>query len=209
MKLVAEEYAQRLEENLSELLERAKSGLYKAPPVRWVYISKSGSKTEKRPIGIPTFEDKVLQRAVVMLLEPLCEQDFLDCSYGFRPGRSAHGALQTLWEKVMKVGGGYLIDLDIRKFFDTMSHSHLRQILKARVCHGVLTRLIGKWLKAGVWENGNVAYPQEGSPQGSLCKALHKPPYVVCNIRLGNAARPDLPGRVVQHSVYSNSCIHY
>jgi len=123
-------------------------------------------------LTVPTFEDKVLQRAVVMVLEPLYEQDFLDCSYGFRPGRSAHEAQRTLWEKLMRMGGGYLIDLDIRKFFDTMSHEHLREILKARVCDGVLTRLVGKWLKAGVWERGSVAYSKEGSPQGGVISPM-------------------------------------
>jgi len=172
----AEEYARELVANLKSLLERAKSGVYKASPVRRVYIPKGSSKKEKRPIGVPTFEDKVLQRAVQMVMEPLYEQDFLDCSYGFRLKRSAHGALQVLWEHIMGVGGGWIIDLDIRKFFDTMSHTHLREILKRRVCDGVLLRLIGKWLKAGVWEKGSVAYPEEGSPQGGLCKALHKPP---------------------------------
>lgn len=107
-----------------------------------------------------------------MLLEPVYEQEFLDSSYGFRPGRSAHEALEALWEKLMNVGGGYVVELDIRKFFDTMSHSHLREVLKARVRDGVLTRLIGKWLKAGVWEKGNVVYPQEGSPQGGVISPL-------------------------------------
>jgi RNA-directed DNA polymerase len=168
----AEEYALALEPNLRSLLERAKSGLYQAPPVRRVHIPKAGSPTERRPIGIPTFEDKVLQRAVVMLLEPLYEQEFSDCSYGFRPGRSAHDAVQRLWECLTEVGGGWVIDLDIRKFFDSMSHPHLREILRTRVCDGVLTRLIGKWLKAGVWEGGAVSYPEAGSPQGGVVSPL-------------------------------------
>src|SRR5262249_628689 len=88
--LTARDYEQQLEVNLRSLLNRAKSGAYRAPPVRRVYIPKGPNSTEKRPIGIPTFEDKVLQRAVVMVLELIYEQDFLDCSYGFRPGRSAH-----------------------------------------------------------------------------------------------------------------------
>ena len=93
----ADEYAQNLEANLQSLLDRAKSGTYRAPPVRRVHIPKGGSTTETRPIGIPTFEDKVLQRAVAMILESIYEQDFLNCSFGFRPGRSAHQAIADLW----------------------------------------------------------------------------------------------------------------
>jgi group II intron reverse transcriptase/maturase len=172
-KQTAGEYALELVENLKSLLEYAKSGSYKAPPVRRVYIQKwSSKKKEKRPIGVPTFEDKVLQRAVQMVLEPLYEQDFLDCSYGYRPGRSAHDALRTLWKHLMEVGGGWVIDLDTSKFFDTMGHAHLREILKRRVCDGVLIRLIGKWLKAGVWERGSVRYPEQGTPQGGVISPM-------------------------------------
>ena len=97
------DYATNLDENLRSLLERAKSGSYRAPPVRRVWIPK-GTGSETRPIGIPTLEDKVLQRSVVMILEAIYEQDFLDCSYGFRPGRSAHQALEALWQQTMRVG---------------------------------------------------------------------------------------------------------
>jgi group II intron reverse transcriptase/maturase len=152
----AAEYAKDLEGNLQSLLNRAKSGTYQAPPVRRAYIPKGNSKTEKRPIGIPTLEDKVLQRAVVMLLEPIYEQDFLECSYGFRPGRSAHQALQALWHSTMKYHGGWILEVDIRSYFDTLDHAHLRGLVKQRVCDGVLMRLIGKWLKAGVLEDGNI-----------------------------------------------------
>lgn len=166
------EYAENLEENLQSLLDRAKSGTYRAPPVRRVHIPKGGSTSETRPIGIPTLEDKVLQRAVVMLLEPIYEQDFHDGSYGFRPGRSAHQALETLWKQTMNSGGGWILEVDIRKFFDTLDHAHLRTFLQKRMRDGVLKRLIGKWLKAGVMEDGSVSFPDAGSPQGGVVSPI-------------------------------------
>ena len=113
----ASAYSEDLEGNLSALLTRLKAGTYRAPPVRRVHIPKGDGKT--RPLGIPTFEDKVLQRAVVMLLEPIYEQDFYDFSYGFRPGRSAHKALRALDEGLRQVGGGWVLDVDLKSFFDT------------------------------------------------------------------------------------------
>ncbi len=154
----AAEYASDLEDNLQSLLDRFKSGTYKAPPVRRVHIPK-GDGRKTRPIGIPTFEDKVLQRAVAMVLEAVYEQDFLDCSYGFRPGRSAHQALEALWQELMGMGGGWVLEVDIQKFFDTLDHGHLRSFLDQRVRDGVLRRAIDKWLKAGVLEDGWRAPP--------------------------------------------------
>src|SRR5262249_5842012 len=107
-KQTAAEYAANLEGNLQSLLNRFKSCTYHAPPVRRVEIPKGDGTT--RRLGIPTFEDKLLQRAVAMVLSAVFEQDFLDCSHGFRPGRSAHGALQALWGVAMKVGGGWMIE---------------------------------------------------------------------------------------------------
>jgi RNA-directed DNA polymerase len=163
----SEEFAANLEGNLQSLLDRAKSGTYRAPPVRRVHIPK-GSGAETRPIGIPTFEDKVLQRAVAMVLEAVYEQNFLDCSHGFRPGRSAHGALEALQHQAVVMGGGWVIEIDIRRFFDSLDHAHLRELIRRRVHDGVLLRLIGKWLNAGVLEDGGISYPDAGSPQGGV-----------------------------------------
>jgi RNA-directed DNA polymerase len=167
----ADEYATNLESNLRSLLDRAKSGVYWAPPVRRVHIPK-GSGKETRPIGIPTFEDKILQRAVAMVLEAVYEQDFLDCSYGFRPRRSAHDALQALWNAATRPAGGWILELDVRKFFDSMDHGHIRAILRKRVLDGVLLRLIDKWLKAGVLEDGRISFPESGSPQGGVVSPI-------------------------------------
>jgi RNA-directed DNA polymerase len=139
--------------------------------VRRVHIPKGDGK-ESRPIGIPTFEDKVLQRAVTMVLEAIYEQDFLNCSYGFRPRRSAHQALGELWRNATKMAGGWIVEVDIRKYFDTIDHGRLREILSRRVRDGVLLRLIGKWLKAGVMEDGSVSYPDAGSPQGGVVSPM-------------------------------------
>jgi RNA-directed DNA polymerase len=169
------EYAAHLEENLQSLLQRVKSGTYHAPPVRRVHVPK-GTGKETRPIGIPTLEDKVLQRAVVMLLEPLYEPLFAESSYGFRPGRSAHQALESLWQQLMATTGGWVLDVDVRKFFDTLDHGHLRELLRHRVRDGVLLRMIDKWLNAGVLEDGEIFFPEEGTPQADLPMAVFRKP---------------------------------
>jgi RNA-directed DNA polymerase len=167
----AEEYEQRLGENLQSLLDRFKSGRYHAPPVRRTYIPKGDGK-EQRPIGIPTFEDKVLQRAVTMVLEAVYEQDFLTCSHGYRPDRSAHTALADLWQELMGMGGGWVLEVDIKSFFDSLDHGQLRRILDQRVCDGVLRRMIDKWLAAGVMEGAEWSRPKAGTPQGGVVSPL-------------------------------------
>lgn len=162
----AEEYGRDLEKNLESLHTRFRSGTYYAPPVKRVHIPKGDGRT--RPIGIPTFEDKVLQRAVAMVLESIYEQDFHPRSYGFRPGRSAHDALQAVWDNTTRIGGGWVLEVDIRAFFDTLDHGELRSFLDKRVSDGVIRRAIDKWLKAGVMEAGAVTYPDEGTPQGGV-----------------------------------------
>jgi len=151
-----------------DLLERIKSGRYLAPPVRRVYIPKTDGSGSLRPLGLPTFEDKVRQRAIVMVLEAIYEQDFLPCSYGFRPGRSAHQALQALRNGFMSHGLRWVIDLDIKNYFGSIPHSHLRSFLDRRVTDGVIRRMIDKWLKAGVLEDGLLRHATEGSPQGGV-----------------------------------------
>jgi group II intron reverse transcriptase/maturase len=169
--MTGKEYAENLEENLQNLLDRMKSGMYKAPPVKRKHIPK-GTSGETRPIGIPTFEDKIVQRAVVMLLEPIYEQDFYDGSFGFRPGKSAHQALQAVWNATMDVWGGWVLEVDIRKFFDTIDHKQLQEFVSQRIRDGVIRRLIGKWLNAGVMEDGNITYSDEGTPQGGVISPL-------------------------------------
>src|SRR5262249_39469408 len=162
--VTAMDYEANLEANLLDLLERIKSGRYEAPPVRRVYISKvDGS---QRPLGIPTFEDKVAQRAMSMVLEAIYEQDYLPCSYGFRPGRSAHQALNSLQREIWSKRLYWVLELDIRKYFDSIPHTHLRAFLDQRVKDGVIRRMIDKWLNAGVVEDSLLRRTTEGTPQG-------------------------------------------
>ena len=201
----AKEYAANLEGNLLSLLDRLKSGTYFAPPVRRVHIPKGdGSKT--RPIGIPTFEDKVLQRAVAMVLEAVYEQDFLDCSFGFRPGRSAHDALALLRDRALRFGA-VVLEVDIQKFFDSLDHGHLRAFLDLRVRDGVIRRVIDKWLKAGVLEEGSVSYPGAGTPQGGVISPLLANVYLheVVDKWFANEVRPRLHG-VAELVRYADDC---
>jgi len=192
----AQQYARELEGNLHSLLNRFKTGTYWAPSVRRVHIPKGdGSRT--RPIGIPTFEDKVLQRAVAMVMEAVYEQDFRDCSYGFRSGRSAHQALEFLRERLMKMKGGWVAEIDIEKFFDTLDHGRLRSFLDSRVRDGVLRRMIDKWLKAGVMEEGQVSYSDLGTPQGGVISPLLANIYLheVLDVWFEDVVAPQMKGR--------------
>ena len=169
-RVTAADYAEKLDENLEALLNAFKSGRYRAPPVRRVHIPKGDGRT--RPLGIPAFEDKVLQRAVTMVVEAIYEQDFLPGSYGFRPGRSAHDALAAMREQLMSLKGGWVIDADIKGYFDNIDHGKLREILDQRVRDGVIRRTIHKWLRAGVMEEGSVSYSDTGTPQGGVISPL-------------------------------------
>ena len=192
----ASQYAEQLEANLQSLLGRAKSGTYRAPPVRRVHIPK-GDGSQTRPIGIPTFEDKVLQRAVAMVLEAVYEQEFHDFSYGFRPGRSAHQACEALQNASVKMAGGWVLEVDIKKFFDTLDHEKLLAILRQRVRDGVILRLIGKWLNAGVMEGLMLSHPESGTPQGGVISPLLANIYLheVLDEWFVRDVRPRLKGR--------------
>jgi group II intron reverse transcriptase/maturase len=193
----AADYEENLEENLRDLLDRLKSGRYKAPPVRRVYIPKGSDPSKKRPIGVPTFEDKILQRAVAMVLEAIYEQDFLDCSYGFRPQRSAHQAIGELWKGLMEMGGGWVLEADIEGFYDNLNPGQLRDFLDQRVRDGVIRRTLDKWLKAGVMEEGALSHPTTGTPQGGVVSPILSNIYLhkVLDEWFKATVRPRLIGR--------------
>jgi RNA-directed DNA polymerase len=164
--VTAKMYAEHLDDNLRDLHERLCSGRYQAAPVERVWIEKDDG--GRRPIGKPAFEDKIVQRAVAMLLEAIYEQDFYDCSYGFRPGRRAHDALHELRERCMQEGIGWIVDADVSGYFDSIDRTRLQEVLRRRVNDGRIRRLIGKWLRAGVMEDGEWHHPETGVVQGGV-----------------------------------------
>ncbi len=168
--VTAQQYAEHLEDNLRDLHERLCSGCYQAPPVARVWIEKEDG--GQRPIGKPAFEDKIVQRAVAMLLEAIYEQDFHDCSYGFRRGRSPHDALHALRERCMQEGIGWIVDADISGYFDSIDRTQLRAVLHQRVKDGSILRLIGKWLRAGVMEEGVLTHSDTGVVQGGVISPI-------------------------------------
>lgn len=191
------EYARDLEGNLVSLRERLMSGSYRAPPVRGVEIPKANGKM--RPLGIPTFEDKVLQTAVAMMLGAIYEQDFKDCSYGFRPDRSTHTALDVLWKGAMDMGERcWVLEVDISSYFDTLNHGRLREFLDRRVRDGVFRRAIDKWLKAGVSKDGSIRSRTEGTPQGGVISPLLANIYLheVLDLWFERDVKPRMVGQV-------------
>lgn len=157
-------------QRIPQLLAGFKRGSYRAPNIRRTYISKGDGK--QRPLGLPTVEDKILQRAVTRVLTPIYEQLFYSNSYGFRPGKSQHQALEMLFQEVSFKGKCYIIDADMANYFGSIDHGLLRQFLDRRIKDGVIRRMIDKWLKAGVLEDGRVSYPEEGTPQGGVISPL-------------------------------------
>jgi RNA-directed DNA polymerase len=168
--VTAATYAEHLEENLRGLHERLRSGRYQAPPVKRHWLAKAGG--SQRPIGLPTFEDKIVQRAVTLVLGAIYEEDFHDCSPGFRSGHSAHQALSTLREQCRTQGINWIVDADGSGFFDSLDHGLLLEFLQQRVKDGSILRLIGKWLHAGVLDGETVLQPETGSPQGAVVSPL-------------------------------------
>lgn len=164
------EYGERLDENLTELLRQVRTRTYRAPAVKRVEIAK-GTSGEKRKLGLPSFEDKVLQKSFVMLVDGIFEREFHDFSYGFRRGKSAHDAVKDLWEKLGWTGK-WIIDLDIQKFFDTIDHMKLREMFSKRIKDGVLNKLVLGWLKAGVMKEGIWETSGTGTPQGGIVSPL-------------------------------------
>ena len=163
-------YGESLEDNLRDLSERLKRGAYRAKPVRRVYIPKADGR--QRPLGVTALEDKIAQRATVEVLNAIYETDFLGFSYGFRPGRSPHHALDALYTGLLTRKVNWVLDLDIRGFFDGISHEWLVRFVEHRIADRSVVRLIQKWLRAGVLEDGKHLRVEEGTPQGGSASPL-------------------------------------
>ena len=163
-------YGEALEENLRDLSARLKRGAYRAKPVRRVYIAKADGR--QRPLGVPVLEDKLVQRATVEVLNAIYETDFLGFSYGFRPGRSQHNALDALYTGLLTRKVNWVLDVDIRGFFDAIDHGWLVKFVEHRIADRRVVRLTQKWLKAGVLEDGTRTRSEEGTPQGGSASPL-------------------------------------
>jgi RNA-directed DNA polymerase len=168
--VTAKQYAENLEANLQDLHGRLRDNRYVAPPVERVWIEKEDGK--KRPIGKPCFEDKIVQRAVVMILEAIVDHDFYEFSHGFRKGHSQHQALDELREKCRTLNINWRVDADVSGCFDNLDWGHLREFITQRVNDGGILRLIGKWLHAGVLEAGELTHPDKGTPQGGVVSPM-------------------------------------
>jgi len=169
--MTAKEYAENPDENLYNLLERLRRGQYVATPVKRIWLDKENG--ERRPIGIPSLEDKIVQKAVETILYVVYDVDFYDFSYGFRKGRSRHMALHELREQCRTQNVCWIVDADVSGFFDNIDQKLLQEVIWQRVNDGGILRLVGKWLHAGVMEaDGVTTYPESGTPQGGVISPL-------------------------------------
>jgi RNA-directed DNA polymerase len=168
--VTAQEYGAHLEANLRELHERLRKQQYYAPPVKRTYLEKEDG--SRRAIGMPVFESKIVERAVVMLMAAVYEQDFYDCSYGFRSGRSPHQALRELRNSCAWGDINWVVDADVSGCFDNIPKGQLLEVIRQRVNDGGILRLIGKWLNAGVLDGEELFYPEKGTPQGGVISPL-------------------------------------
>ena len=163
-------YGEALDDNIQDLSDRLRRGAYRVNPVKRAYVPKGDG--SQRPIGIPTLEDKIVQRATVEVLNAVYEQDFLGFSYGFRPGRNQHQALDAVWVGIVVKKVSWVLDADIRGFFDAIDHDWMIQMIEHRIGDKRVLRHVKKWLKAGVMEDGNLHLMNEGTPQGGSISPL-------------------------------------
>ena len=190
-----DEYGANLEANLTDLVERLKRHSYRPQPVRRVYIPKAGS-TAKRPLGIPAYEDKLVQAALSKILNAIYEAEFLNCSYGFRPNRGVHDALKALGHIIEKRRVNYIVDADIKGFFDHVNHKWLLKFVQHRIADPNIYRLIYRFLRAGVMEEGKKYATAEGTPQGGVVSPILANIYLhyVVDIWFQKAVRKNLRG---------------
>jgi RNA-directed DNA polymerase len=189
-------YGENLDRNIADLVQRLRENRYRASDIRRVRIPKPDGR--QRPLGIPVLEDRIIQRGVAKILSAIYEQDFLDVSYGFRGGKSGHDALKALELSIMKGGVNYLIDVDIKGYFDHVDHKWLMRMLKERIVDRTLLRLIGKWLRAGVLEEGERQRNIVGVPQGGVISPLLANIYLhyALDLWITRKVRRDLAGRI-------------
>jgi group II intron reverse transcriptase/maturase len=161
-----EDYAEGLEERLADLSDRLRRLSYRPKPVRRVYIPKGDGRY--RPLGIPSFEDRIVQDRLSLILQAIWEPEFCECSYGFRPDRSAHDALRRIAEIITHGHTQWVAEADVKGFFDHVSHDHLMRFLEHRIADPRFLRILRRFLKAGVMEDGGVSASEEGTPQGGL-----------------------------------------
>ena len=194
-KVTAKEYAKDLEADLGDLHERLRLNLYVAPPGERVWIDKEGGK--KRPIAKACFEDKLVQRAVVMIMQAIFDHDFYPFSHGFRKGHSQHQALRELRENCRKMGIKWILDADVSGYFDSIDKRLLREFITRRIKDGGILRLIGKWLNAGVVEAGVLTHPEAGTPQGSVVSPMFSNVFLhyVLDVWFVEAVHPRMKGR--------------